>query len=431
MNRLFQRSFSISVGTVFVLLTSQQALPQSSVNSRIPVFLPEANFAQLANSPVSTALINEVWQIVNQSYIDSNFNAQDWDAIRQKFLQQSYDSNEVLYQSIQEMLASLGDPLTRFIPPEEFKAMQTSSDSLAGIGLQFRQENQTNELVVVDSIENSPARKAEILSGDILVNIDGTDMRGIGTEEAVSLLRGRVGTPVTLRVQRGQRQIEFRIVREKVEIRPVSYRQQDSRIGSIGYIRLTQFSATTTKYMQAAISDLELQGVKGYILDLRYNPGGLYNTSIDVARLWINQGTIVSKVDRRRVSEQEKATGTALTGKPLVVLVNGGSASASEILAGALQDNQRALLVGTETAGNNSIQSVRALSNGSGLAVTVEKWYPPDGRDIVSSGLIPDVRVALTEAQLQTLFQNVSLLGTPDDPQYAAALSVLITKLSE
>lgn len=185
MKRLFRRSFSVLVGAMPVLLIAQQALTHNSATSKISVFLPESIFAQLINSPVSNARVDEVWQIVNQNYILSSFNSQDWDTIRQQFLQQSYDSNGSLYRSIQKTPTSLGDPPAQFIPSEKFRAMQTSSDSLVGVDLQSAQDPQTNELVIVNSIENSPVRKAEILPGGILANISRVDMEGIRIEETL------------------------------------------------------------------------------------------------------------------------------------------------------------------------------------------------------------------------------------------------------
>lgn len=420
-------SSSILVGSSIltgaaVLLASLPASAQPPV----PAHAPGSILAQLA-SPAHKSLIDEIWQIVDQRYIDPSFNGQDWSAVRQQLLEQTFSSDAALYQSIQERLSSLGDPLTRFLPPDEFKAMQIepgNSESV-GIGLQFSQDPQTRELVVFSAIEGSPAQEAEILPGDVLVNINGTDVSGKETSAALTLLRGSVGTPVTVIVQRGQSQLEFNVTRRPVEIRPVSYARQDSPIGAIGYIRLVQFSASASESMREAIRDLESQGVKGYVLDLRHNPGGLLYAGIDVARLWIDEGAIVSTRDREGSIEEERANGTAMTDKLLVVLVNSHSTSASEILAGALQDNRRALLVGTETAGRNSIQSIRRVGEEAGLAVTVAKWYPPSGRDIDRVGLAPDVRVVLTAAQEQNLFQAGRGPGSTDDPYYTEALKIL------
>jgi len=178
--------------------------------------------------------------------------------------------------------------------------------------------------------------------------------------------------------------------------------------------------------MQRAIKDHEKQQVAGYVLDLRSNPGGLLYSSINIARMWINEGTIVSTVDRKGISDRESAKNKALTDKPLVVLVNEGSASASEILSGALQDNKRATLLGTKTFGKGLVQSVRPLGDGSGLAVTIAKYLTPSGRDINKEGIPPDVLVELSDEQLEELYGgDRAKLGTIEDPQFSKALDIL------
>jgi carboxyl-terminal processing protease len=178
--------------------------------------------------------------------------------------------------------------------------------------------------------------------------------------------------------------------------------------------------------MRAAIENLEASRVDGYILDLRGNPGGLLYTSIEIARMWLDKGTIVSTIDRQGEKQREVARDRALTAKPLVVLVDKGSASASEILSGALQDNKRAMVVGTQTFGKGLVQSVRPLRDGSGLAVTIAKYHTPAGRDINKHGIDPDVVVDLTDAQRQNLWvKEREKLATSEDPQFAKALDIL------
>ena len=179
--------------------------------------------------------------------------------------------------------------------------------------------------------------------------------------------------------------------------------------------------------MKAAIEALEKQNVKGYVFDLRYNPGGQLMASIDITRMWLDRGIIVSTIDRNGIQNQMKASNRTLTQKPLVILINDNSASASEIVAAALQENKRASLVGTRTQGYNSIQSVHGLNNGSGLAVTIAKWLTPTGRDINRTGLNPDVVVELTNSQQQNLFRDRKI-GTIADPQFAKALEMLNQK---
>jgi carboxyl-terminal processing protease len=206
----------------------------------------------------------------------------------------------------------------------------------------------------------------------------------------------------------------------------VKYSQKQTPAGNTGYIRLNQFSANAAKEMQSAIKDLERKNVDGYVLDLRGNPGGLLFASVDIARMFINRGTIVSTIPRQGEAEKEVANGRALTNKPVVVLVDKGSASASEILSGALQDNKRAVIVGTQTFGKGLVQSVRPLDDGSGLAVTIAKYHTPNGKDINKHGIDPDVKVDLTDAQKQELWlRDRDKLATLADPQFAKAIEIL------
>jgi len=199
---------------------------------------------------------------------------------------------------------------------------------------------------------------------------------------------------------------------------------KETPVGKVGYIRMTQFNGNAAHDMREAIRKLESQGVTGYILDLRANPGGLLQASIEIARMWMDRGTIVSTVTRAGEAERYEAHRRPLTDRPLVVLVDGGSASASEILAGALQDNRRATLVGTKTFGKGLVQSVRELQDGSGVAVTVAKYFTPSGKDINKEGIIPDVRIELTDEQRERIIRDQAI-GTLMDPQYARAVDVL------
>lgn len=372
-------------------------------------------------------LVDEVWQIIHRQYVDGTFNQVDWQAVRKEYLSKSYSNQEEAYKSIREMLKKLEDPYTRFMDPEEFKNMQVdTSGELTGIGITISQDEKTKELVVIAPIEDTPAFKAGILAKDVILEIDGKSTKGMDTNQAVSLIRGEPGSKVVLTILRNGEQKRFNITRAKIEIHPVRYSEKQTPAGKLGYIRLNQFNANAVKEMQAAIKDLESKQVSGYILDLRGNPGGLLYASVEISRMWIKEGAIVSTINRQGVQDTEKANGRALTDKPLVVIVDKGSASASEILSGALQDNKRAVLVGSQTFGKGLVQSVRPLEGGSGLAVTIAKYHTPSGKDINKHGIDPDVKVELTDAQRQDLWlREREKLATLEDPQYAKALEVL------
>ncbi|MBD3882203.1 PDZ domain-containing protein [Phormidium tenue FACHB-886] len=377
-------------------------------------------------------LIDEVWQIIDRNYVDSTFNQTDWKAVRQEYLGRAYGNREEAYEAIREMLKKLDDPYTRFMDPEQFRDMQIdTSGELTGVGISLSHDEETKELVVVSPIEGTPADQAGVQSKDVIIKIDGQSTQGMDSEDAVALIRGPVGTRVNLTVRRGEEELDFNLERARIEIHPVKAELQDSPTGKVGYIRLTQFSANAADEMREAIQSFESQGVVGYVLDLRYNPGGLLYSGIDIARMWIDEGLIVSTVDRQGVSEQETANNTALTNKPLVVLVDGGSASASEILSGALQDDKRAVLVGSQTFGKGLVQSVRGLGDGSGLAVTVAKYLTPSGRDINHAGIKPDVVLELNEQQQELVFGADNKRATPEDPQYVKAIEVLGQRIAQ
>lgn len=372
--------------------------------------------------------IDEVWQIINHQYVDSSFNHTDWLKVRQEYINNaSYNNKEEAYKAIREMLGKLDDPYTRFMDPEEFQNMRIdTSGELTGVGIQIAKDEESDRLVVISPIEDTPASEAGILAQDLIVKIDGTDTKGMDVNDAVKLIRGERGSQVTLTIERNGQAKDYAITRERIEIHPVRASVRDSELGKIGYIRLTTFNEHAAKDMQKAIEEQEKAGVVGYVLDLRSNPGGLLYSSINIARMWLDEGTIVSTVDRKGLSDRESAKNKALTDKPLVVLVNEGSASASEILSGALQDNKRATLLGTKTFGKGLVQSVRPLGDGSGLAVTIAKYLTPSGRDINKEGIPPDVLVKLSEQQLEALYGgDRSNLGTENDPQFARAIDIL------
>ncbi len=371
-------------------------------------------------------LVDEVWQIIDRQYVDGTFNQVDWPAVRKEYLSRSYTDQKDAYKAIRTMLKKLNDPYTRFMDPEQFKEMQVdTSGELIGIGIQLAQDKKTKKLTVIAPIEDTPAFTAGILANDIITKINGKTTEGMDVNQAVSLIRGQPGTGVNLTVLRSGKEKEFQIKRARIEIRPVRYSFQNTPTGPVGYIRLSEFSANAPAEMRDAIKDLEKKQVAGYILDLRSNPGGLLFAGVEIGQMWLNNATIVSTVDRQGEKDIEKADSRALTNKPLVVLVDGGSASASEILSGALQDNKRALLVGTKTFGKGLVQSVRGLGDGSGLAVTIAHYYTPAGHDINHKGISPNVELKLSVAQKEALVRDRKQIGTTADPQYARALEVL------
>ncbi len=381
--------------------------------------------AALQDSP--KALVDQVWQVVNREYVDGNFNQQDWQATRQSLLSKNYSSNEEAYVAIREALQKLGDPYTRFLDPKQYEALTSqTSGEVSGIGIRMEVNEKTKRLTVVEAIENSPALKSGIKAGDEILAIDGKSTLDMKVDDASKLIRGKAGTPITLRLGRtGQNVFNLKLTRATIEVPTVLYTLKQEGNRRVGYIRLREFSAHAADQMRRAIRDLNGKRADAFVLDLRGNPGGLLQASIEIARMWLDDGGIVRTVDRRGGTEDSKANRTALTKLPLAVLVDGNSASASEILTGALKDNKRAVVIGGQTFGKALVQSVHELSDGSGLAVTIAHYYTPKGTDINHKGITPDIKLDLTEAQERQLATNPSLVGTKNDPQYARAIAVL------
>lgn len=237
---------------------------------------------------------------------------------------------------------------------------------------------ETGILTVVDVLPDSPAEAAGVQAEDQIMQIDGQVTALLSLEQSSELIRGLEGTEVNLKIRRrDQSSLDLAITRAKIELATVNYGVQTIGDEKVGYIRLDEFSSHAAEQMYNAIQDLKAETVTGFVLDLRGNPGGLLYSSVDIARMWMEEGAIVRTVDRKGGDRQFSANQTAITDLPLVVLVDENSASASEILAAALKDNQRATLVGTRTYGKGTVQSVHELSNGAGLAVTISRYYPP------------------------------------------------------
>jgi carboxyl-terminal processing protease len=364
-------------------------------------------------------LINEVWRIIDRAYVDPSYNHQNWFALREKVLKQADTNRGQTYELIQSMLSVLDDPFTRLLKPAQYRSLQTSTaGELTGVGLQIAQDAATKQLKVIAPIAGSPAAMAGIQPADLILNIDGRPAMGLTLDEAAEWMRGEVGTVVSLTIQRDREQRDYDLVRDRIELNPVVAEMRQAGAQKIGYIRLNQFNANAADKVATTLKRMEKQGASAYILDLRNNPGGLLQAGVDIARDWLDTGEIVFTVSRSGALDSYEANGMALTQDPLVVIVNQGTASASEILAGALQDNGRATIVGEQTFGKGLIQSLFDLSDGAGLAVTVAKYETPTHRDINKLGITPDHVVpieVLTPEQV----------GTDADAQYQAALELL------
>lgn len=365
-------------------------------------------------------LLSEVWHIVDRSYVDDTFNHHNWWKVRQQALKQPLSTSEDAYTAIEEMLSLLDDPFTRLLRPRQYQNLQTStSGELTGVGLQLIQDLETNDLIVITPMEGSPAQQAGIQSQDHITAIDGISTHTLALDEAAEKMRGKIGSHVSLTIKRDQAIQSFDLVRDRITLNPVQAELRQHEDGfKFGYIRLSQFNGNATTQIQDTLNDFEQHGADGYILDLRNNPGGLLQAGIEISRLWLDDGTIVYTANRNGIQDRFDARNTSLTHDNLILLVNSGTASASEILSGALQDNHRAILVGEKTFGKGLIQSLFNLSDGSGLAVTIAHYETPDHHDIHKLGITPDIEVPMPGLSWDKV-------GTTEDPQYMAALANL------
>ncbi|MFK8182352.1 MAG: carboxyl-terminal processing protease CtpA [Phormidesmis sp.] len=410
--RIFRTLMAAVMGSVLGIAFWIGALTGSGPDGGMPRAYAFTNQQQM---------VMEVWRIVNRSYVDETFNHQNWWFLRQKVLKKPLPDWDKTYTAIQDMLAVLDDPYTRFLPPAQYQSLQTNTNGeLLGVGLQIAKEEEGGNLRVIAPIEGSPAEAAGILPQDEILEINGTPTKNLSLDEAAARMRGSIGSQVALKVGRvDASSFEVSVRRDRIEINPVIAELRDeSNLPKVGYLRLGQFNGNAADEIRSALTHLEEQGADAYVLDLRNNPGGLLQAGIEIARMWIDDGTIVYTVNRQGSLGSYDAQGKAITDDPLVVLVNQGTASASEILAGALQDNERAKLVGEKTFGKGLIQSLFDLPNGAGLAVTIAKYETPDHHDINKLGITPDQEVATTIEQRKQF-------ATEEDAQYRAAIALL------
>ena len=365
-----------------------------------------ATFGWVVSSNVQAAtpveMYDNVWRLINTKYVDQTNNEQNWAKWRHKY-DKMLQTDEDAYVAIDTMVASLNDPYTKFLNPKEFLE-ETSSikGSLKGIGIQIGMKD--GKLMVIAPIEDTPAEKAGLLADDEILAIDGRSTKGITVDKAADQIRGEEGTQVTLLIKRKgvDQPKSYTITRAEIEIKSVTQKvPTDIKMpDDICYIRLSSFiSRNASKEVREII--LNNPDKKSFILDLRSNPGGLLSNAIYISDMFLKGGDIVATVDRDGYKETQKASNALLTTKPLVVLLNKGSASASEIFSGAMKDNKRAVLVGTQSFGKGLVQEINKLPNNSGINITIQKYLTPNGTDIHKKGITPDVVVELTDEQIK------------------------------
>ena len=314
------------------------------------------------------------------------------------------DQAEMMDSAINGVLQSL-DPYSAYMSPDLFKEMQTDTrGEFGGLGIEIGME--AGVVKVISPIDDTPAAKAGIKAGDYIVKIGKEQVQGKSLMEAVKLMRGPVGTSIDLTVRRKnvKKPLEFKVIRKIIEVQSVSS-SVISKDKNLGYIRLKSFNENSDEQFLKLIKKFEKNSkIKGYVLDLRNNPGGLLTQAINITDFFLDDGEIVS-TKGRKVSETRKffaRKGDVIKGKPIIVLINNGSASASEIFAGALKDHKRAIILGENSYGKGSVQSIIPLRNGGGIRLTISKYYLPSGKSISEVGVTPDILVEETEKDFKT-----------------------------
>jgi len=332
----------------------------------------------------------------------------------------------LLENAVRGMLAGL-DPHSSYLDKAEYKDLNASTTGkFGGLGIEVQLSN--GLVKVVSPIDDTPAAKAGVKAGDLIVKIDDTPVKGLTLQDAVTKMRGDPGTKIVLTLVRESQPAPLVLELKRDYIKVASVRGRSIEPG-FGYVRISQFTATTGKNLSEELAKLKKEGeLKGLVLDLRNNPGGLLTAAVDVSDEFLNKGAIVSIKGRDADSTRafDASVGDALDGKPLVVLVNGGSASAAEIVAGALQDQKRGVLIGSKTFGKGSVQTILPLNNDSAIKITTARYYTPSGRSIQAEGIVPDVTIQplkiskLDPSELGEGVHEADLKGRLDNPNAKA-----------
>ena len=348
----------------------------------------------------SKQFVLDAWMLVNEGYYDpERLNEIQWKKIRQKTLQKQIETSEEAYSAIEDMLRPLEDPYTRVLRPKDYELLKSSNlgSEINGVGLQLGEDDE--KVKVISTLGGSPAEEAGIVSGDFVEKVNGISAKELGLANTASKLRGESGTKVLVEISSESGEIrEVDLERRSVDLRPVRTKRLRDDSHTIGYLRITQFSESVPKKVEEALQELKEREVEGLILDLRNNSGGLVSSGIAVADSLLSERPVVETKNRNGIKDAIISQKETYFDGPMVTLVNKGTASASEILAGSLQDNGRSILMGERTYGKGLIQSLKSLGEDSGIAITVASYLTPDGNNIQGQGMTPDKLLDLPDA---------------------------------
>ena len=398
-NRNAQRIYKMIMLVLIVII----------VTSLVTAF---STYQYLSNNAVSYTKVNTT-SLEGLEYTLSQFRSE----LEKKYIGEINDE-ELIEGAVKGYVDALGDPYTTYYTKKEMKTiMEETNGNFVGIGIYMTKDLEKNAILIIKPIENSPAEKAGILPGDLIIKVDDVEYSGDKLEEASNKIRGEEGTKVKLEIYRNGETKTFELTRTKVVVSHVTTKVLDN---NIGYIAISDFEGECASEFETKYKQLEKQGIKKLIIDIRNNGGGIVDEALKIANMLVDKdSTLLITKDKSDKEEVTKATEKPIINIPTVVLVNGYSASASEILAGALKDNGKATLVGTKTYGKGIIQELHQLSDGSGLKITVSEYYTPNHNAIHKIGITPDVEIDLSEdVKQQTTIQE------KDDNQLQKAIEI-------
>jgi carboxyl-terminal processing protease len=389
----------------------------------VAVIAAGTTMVSLARSPSASAANSEI-------YKQLDLFGEVLERVRADYVEEPKDA-KLIESAINGMLTAL-DPHSAYLNPKHFRDMQVQTrGEFGGLGIEVTMEN--GVVKVVSPIEDTPASRAGLMSGDLITHLDKEQILGLTLQESVEKMRGPVNSPITLTIVRKGTDdpFEVKVVRDMIHINPVRYNVEGD---DVGYIRITTFNEQTTENLVKAVKDLQKQlgsNLKGYIIDLRNNPGGLLDQAISVSDSFLDQGSIVLTRGRNLEETQRSNArkGDITDGKQLVVLINGGSASASEIVAGALQDHKRATVIGTRSFGKGSVQTIIPLGSSGALRLTTARYYTPSGRSIQAKGIDP--LIVVEEELPEELKKKQEVLGTRGEANLRGHLKNEATESSE
>ncbi len=385
-------------------------------------------------------LYDRVWKLIKNDFVDQDFNDQDWEIWRHRY-DDSLESRDDAVKAIETMVASLGDRYTRYLDRKAFEEEKESIEAeLTGVGIQIGLDK-SQRVIIIAPIEGTPGAKADLRPNDLILEIDDKNTSGLSIEEAAKRIRGPVGTSVTLSIKRENKKFKVTIVRAVIPIKSIPDGQAKVIFDDIGYIRLSTFiSKDTVQELIDAMAVLDPL-CKAYVIDLRNNPGGLLNNAMVISDMFLEEAVIVSTVNKDDYVSSYTSRDSVSSDKPLVLLINSNSASASEIFSGALRDNGRAELVGMKSYGKGLVQAINKLGDGSGINITIARYLTPNKTDINKKGIRPDHEIKLSKVDYEEsrgpwFFDPNVPFGTrkPEDGQdrqLMKAVEVIKSKISE